>query len=358
MIRIALTGATRKMLVARLQQAYADHATRLIRRIHALLALAEGVAVYEVAELLGVGEQTVRDWLHAFVRRGAASLAYRCPPGRPPKLSKSQRQDLLHWVLAGPEATGYPTACWTAVLLADLIHARFHVWYHPRYVPHLLGQLGLSYQKAKFSAAGADAEAALVWLEETWPEIVRVAQDKQALVLFGDEASFAQWGTLGYTWALQGCQPIVTTSGIRKAYRVFGMLDCFGGRFYHRGLADDKFNSTTYQAFLEWLLTQVARPIVLIQDNAPYHTSAALRQFYADHADRLTVYQLPPYSPDLNPIEGLWKKIKKNATHLRYFRTFADLVAQVTETLKRYAGTPRELTSVAGEYRYLPHPAA
>ena len=210
----------------------------------------------------------------------------------------------------------------------------------------------------KFSAAGADAEAALVWLEETWSEIVRVAQDKQALVLFGDEASFAQWGTLGYTWALKGCQPIVTTSGIRKAYRVFGVLDCFGGRFYHRGLADDKFNSTTYKDFLAWLLTQVARPILLIQDNAPYHTSADLRQFYADHADRLTVYQLPPYSPDLSPIEGLWKKIKKDATHLRYFPTFAHLVAEVTKTLKRYAQLPRELTAVAGEYRYLPHPAA
>ena len=57
MIRIALTGGTRKMLVGLLQQAYADHATRLIRRIHALLELAAGAAVDEVAEVLGVGEQ-------------------------------------------------------------------------------------------------------------------------------------------------------------------------------------------------------------------------------------------------------------------------------------------------------------
>jgi hypothetical protein len=67
---------------------------------------------------------------------------------------------------------------------------------------------------------------------------------------------------------------------------------------------------------------------------------------------------LPAYSLDLNPIEGLWKKIKKDATHLRYFRTFAELVATVTATLQRYAGLPYELTTVAGEYRHLPHPAA
>ena len=78
MVRIALTGETRKALVGRLQQAYATHASRLIRRIHALVGLADRKSVWEMAQLLGVGEQTVRDWLHAFVLKGVASLFYRC----------------------------------------------------------------------------------------------------------------------------------------------------------------------------------------------------------------------------------------------------------------------------------------
>src|SRR5438045_1707769 len=103
----------RKMLVQRLQQAYADHAPHTLRRIHALPGLADGITIAAVAEMLGVGEQTVRAWLHAFVRSGAASLAYRCSPGHPMKLTRSQRNDLRQCVLAGPEAAGYPTACWT-----------------------------------------------------------------------------------------------------------------------------------------------------------------------------------------------------------------------------------------------------
>jgi hypothetical protein len=79
MIRIALTAVTRKMLLGRLQQASADHAPRQIRRTHALLWLPEGTAVAQVAGRVGAGEQhpegTRRDWLHAFVQRGAASLA-------------------------------------------------------------------------------------------------------------------------------------------------------------------------------------------------------------------------------------------------------------------------------------------
>jgi transposase len=87
MIRIALGGETRKALVQRLQQAYATHPTRLVRRIHVLLALAEGKSVDEVAQLFAVGEQTIRDWRHAFVLAGVDSLFYRPQCGRPAKLT-------------------------------------------------------------------------------------------------------------------------------------------------------------------------------------------------------------------------------------------------------------------------------
>jgi transposase len=356
MVRMTLVGETRKALVQRLQQAYANQTTRLIRRIHALLALAEGKTLDEVAETLGVGEQTVRDWFHAFLVQGVDSLFSHPRAGRPAKLTGSQRQELKRLVLAGPEAAGYSSACWTSGMIADLINLRFRVEYAPRYVCHLLGLLGLSFQRGRFTSDHLNDEAALLWLEETWPTILRQAKEKHALILFGDEASFAQWGTIGYTWALKGVQPTVKTSGIRRAYRVFGLLDCFGGTLYQRGL-EGKFNSDTYQDFLAWVLTQVSGHLIVIQDNVTYHTSAQMRTFYAAHTDRLTIYQLPAYSPELNPIEALWKKVKKDATHLKWFPHFTDVVTKVSATLKKFADLPRELTALMGEYRFLTLPA-
>ena len=352
MMRMTLTGETRKALIERLHQAYVNQTTRLIRRIHALLGLTEGKTLEEVAEMQGVGEQTIRDWTHAFVVEGVASLFYRPRVGRPAKLTVAQRHELKELVLSGPEAAGYSSGCWTSGMIADLVRLRFRVDYAPRYVCHLLGSLGLSFQRGRFSSDHLNDDAALLWLEETWPVIVREARDKKARIVFGDEASFAQWGSLGYTWALKGVQPTVKTSGIRRAYRVFGLLDCFSGALIHRGL-DGKFNSEAYQDFLVWVLSQTTDHLILIQDNVAYHTSAALKTFYADHSDRLTVYQLPAYSPDLNPIEAFWKKIKKDATHLKYFRTFADLVTEVSTSLTTFAGSPDKLTSVQGEYRFL-----
>src|ERR671933_521396 len=83
-----LYSITRKQLYRRLQQAYASGALKLVKRIHALLALAQDMAVCDVAEMLALGQQTVRDYRNQFLWQGVASLVYQCPPGRPSKLTK------------------------------------------------------------------------------------------------------------------------------------------------------------------------------------------------------------------------------------------------------------------------------
>ena len=145
-MRIALTGDTRTALIAQLQVAYANHTTRLVRRSHPLRALAEGKAVDDVAQFFALGEQTIRDWRHAFIGRGMDSLGDRPRPGRPPKRTTHPRQELQDLSLVGPEAAGSSGACWTAGMIADLITVRFCVDNAPRYVGHLLGRRGFSYQ--------------------------------------------------------------------------------------------------------------------------------------------------------------------------------------------------------------------
>ena len=169
------------------------------------------------------------------------------------------------------------------------------------------------------------------------------------MILFGDEASFAQWGSLSYTWALKGHQPTVKTSGKRKAYKVFGLIDYVSGRLFWKGQTG-RFTAESYAAFLLDVLAQTKQHLILIQDGAKYHTSRSMREFFAAHTDRLTQYQLPSYSPDFNPIEFLWKKVKKQATHLKYFATFEALVAKVDESLGQLAGLPAEILALMGRY--------
>ena len=208
-LKIRLSGSTRKEVAERLRQAYRSGQVRVIRRIHALLHLAAGQTVAEVADLLQLGEQTVRDYLASFLLRGRESLAYRRPSGRPPKLTQTQRTELVAAITAGPLAAGYATGCWSALLIGDWVQRHCGVEYHPHYLCQLLDNLGFSFQKARFVSDHLNEAARQVWKEQTWPQILQVAQQTGALILFGDEVSFAQWGSLSYTWAPKGEQPTV-----------------------------------------------------------------------------------------------------------------------------------------------------
>jgi len=319
------------------------------KRICALLFLDKELSVAEVASALDMGEQTVRDTVGAYLLEGVASLRDKRRTGRPPKLTKTQRKELSALIEAGPEKCGYPSACWSGVVIADLIQSRFGVSYHPQYVCQLLDNLGFSYQKARFVSDHLNEVARHEWETKLWPQIVELAQNKKARIFFGDEASFAQWGSLSYTWALKGQQPTVKTSGIRRGYKVFGLIDIVHGSFFSKA-QEGRFNSESYAAFLSQVLDKTSGHIIVVHDRCRYHTSAAMKLFYAQHADRLSVFELPPYSPDFNPIEFLWKKVKKRATHLRYFPDFELLVSKVDEALLHFAQTPSEITSLVGHY--------
>jgi transposase len=348
-ISIRFSRPTIKLLTQRLGRAYAAGDLRVVRRITALLLFADGKSVTEVAETLSVSRQTIYNWLTAFMVRRMDSLIYRWSRGRKSRLTKAQKKRLTELVKDGPLEAGYITGCWTSLLIQQLILREFGVLYNRHYVCELLHNLGFSFQKAKFVSDHLDEEARREWQEEVWPEILRLAEEKNALILFGDEVSFAQWGSLGYTWAPVGQQPVIRTTGRRKGYKVFGAVDFFSGRLFYQSVKE-RFSSERYQLFLCQILDQTTKHVILIQDGAKYHTSKATRAFFQANQDRLTVFQLPSYSPDYNPIEFLWKKMKQRATHNRYFPAFEALASSVEEALAYFATQVEEIKSLMGQY--------
>jgi transposase len=163
-----------------------------------------------------------------------------------------------------------------------------------------------------------------------------------------------QWGDacsqLDHPASVPACVPYpVLHYGIRKAYKVFGLIDYFAGRLFYKAHTE-RFNSESYAAFLCDVLAQTTRHVFVIQGGARYHTSKAMMQFFAAHAERLTQVQLPAYSPDFNPIEDLWKKVKKIATHLKYFPEFTLLQTAVDNALLHFAQTPQAITVLMARY--------
>ena len=113
--------------------------------------------------------------------------------------------------------------------MQDLVQSRFGVSDQPHSPATLLHHLGFRYQKARVVSDPRKEAKRLEWRRTKWPQMVHHARQRKALLLFGDAASLAQWGSLSYTWAPPGAQPEVPTSGKRKGYKVCGPIDSCSG---------------------------------------------------------------------------------------------------------------------------------
>jgi transposase len=344
-VRFTISAPYRKEVEAHLKTAQNLGHLRRVKYLLAILAVVDGQSVAQVALVLRVHEKTVATWFATFCCVGLQDTPRTKPTGRPPKLTPTQHATLATWIEEGPVKMGFSGACWRSPMIQQLIAERFGVYYNVFYIAQLLKNLGFSFQKAAFVSDHLDEAKRQAWRTTTWPQILRLAKERQALLLFGDEASFPQWGTLTYTWARRGQQPKVKTSGKRKGYKVFGLIEYFTGRLFYQG-QEGRLHSATYIAFLKGVLGQTTRPIILIQDGARYHTSAETKAFFAQQTARLQVFQLPTYSPDYNPIEKLWKKIKQHDTHLHYFPTFEALTQKVEQALIKFANIPEEILAL------------
>ncbi len=92
-------------------------------------------------------------------------------------------------------------------------------------------------------------EARRKWREETWPLILKTAGEKEAAILFVDEASFAWWGSLARTWAPVGKQPVVRTKGRRKGLKIFGAIEFQSGKFVNRVVEKHEKRRDAFEIF-------------------------------------------------------------------------------------------------------------
>ena len=349
MIRITASKSLTRKLKSCLARNKANKNMRNIAKLQVIIAVVSGYGCREIAEVIGYSVETIREWVGDFLMRKLNFLNIKKPTGRPSKLSSEQKQKLKQMITDGPEKAGFDGGCWRTPMIQHLIEKRFGVKFAVKYLSELLDKIGLSYQKAKFIADHKDPIKRAEWLNEIWPKIIKMSKEKKSKILFGDEASFPQWGSLSYTWAPRGIQPVIKTSGCRKGHKVFGLIDYTDGHFYSKAI-EGKFNSQSYAEFVQEVLAQTSEHIILIQDGAKYHTSKKMRDFFEINAKRITVFQLPSYSPDYNPIEKLWKKIKQKGVHLVYFPDFDSLKNKVNKMLSVFADATSEVLPLFGFY--------
>jgi transposase len=278
-------------------------------RALAVAALERGEHPDKVAEIFGCGRSTVYSWWAAFRERGPEAFHVGTSPGRPSRLTEEQEARLWGIVVGkDPRQLQFEFALWTRDMIRELIRREFGAEFTPQGVGKLLRRIGMSPQRPLVRAYEQDPERVRRWREEDYPAIHAKAKALGASIFFGDEAGMRTDYHSGTTWSPIGRTPVVKGTGNRETVNMVSAVSPRGE--IHFSFVEGRINAETFIDYLRKLLHDVPGKIVLIVDGHSAHTAKATKEFVKSTDGRLTLHLLPPYSPELNPDEWVWKNVK------------------------------------------------
>lgn len=279
------------------------------RRFRAAQLSRQGWLQRDIAEALGVAQETVCRWLARARTGGAEALAARSSPGHPPKLSAEQKRLIPEFLWHGAEAYGFRGEVWTCARVASVIREELGVRYHKGHVGKLLQQLGWTPQMPIKRAIQRDEQAIARWRAEVWPGLLRRARRERRVLVFEDESGFYLLPGLVRTYAPEGQTPVIREKQTRDHLSVMGGMTP-EGKVYTL-VRQHSLDGTHSIEFLEHLRAVTGRRLLVIWDGSPIHRRGTVTQFVAGSRGEIVVERLPGYAPDLNPWdEGGWNHLK------------------------------------------------
>ncbi|MGI3213305.1 IS630 family transposase [Roseovarius tibetensis] len=299
------------------------------------------------AETCGMDRQTLRDWVHRYNAYGLAGLSNRRSAGPKPRLSAEQKAELARMARGGPDPAVDGVVRWRRVDLQRKIEVRLS-----RH--HARAHRGQAVGRARISpAVGASAAPEIRsrdpggvqknfagTVTDALPESAR---GKPLEIWFQDEARVGQQGTLTRIWAPCGSRPRAPRDTRYTWAYIFGAVCPERGAT--AALVMPNVDTAAMNAHLAEFSRTVAEGAhaILVLDGAGWHGSKALRI-----PDNITLLPLPPYAPELNPVENVWAYLRANRLAISVFETYEDIVARSCDAWNFFANdiaTVRSITT-------------
>ena len=143
------------------------------------------------------------------------------------------------------------------------------------------------------------------------------------------------------TWFAKGQQRIIPTYGKHEGVKLLGILNYETGEVYCE--ENKKYDAEVFLEFLKSVLVRYPNgKIVMILDNSRVHHAKLLEEFLKENNQRLTLFFLPPYSPKINLIEGLWGWMKSEVINNAFFST----VSEIREAVQWFINWVNEIPEV------------
>jgi transposase len=171
--------------------------------------------------------------------------------------------------------------------------------------------------------------------------------DETTVLLSQDESHIRAYQALRAVWTLKGQQKKIPTFGHHAQVTLFGTVDMQTGDMFCTSA--EKYNAATFLDFLQQLLTRYTdKFVILILDNARIHHAKLVRPFLEQNRHRLFLLFLPPYSPELNPIEKMWRWLKDMVIVNRFHKNESEIRSSISEFLTFIRTCPEKVLARIG----------
>ena len=292
------------------------------RRAHALLLSNKGKSVPMICSIYNVCRQTVSTWYSKWEKLGICGLIDEPGRGRSSLLTDSQKTAVVQKVETSPRSL-------RAVL--SEIETKFDIVLSIDTLKLICKQAGLVWKRVRKSLRKKRNQEDFDASKEEIEQLIQQHKESEIDLCYFDESGFTLEPSVPYAWQQRG-QTIEIPSSKSKRLNVLGFVnrDCEFQSFVFEGTV----NSSIVTACIDEFSHQIKKPTTLIIDNASTHTSNEFNEKLQQWKERkLSIYRIPPYSPELNMIEIVWRKIKYEWLPFSAYESYLSLKKELFNVL-------------------------
>lgn len=281
-------------------------------RIKFVILFNDGWSYSEISKVLLLDDQTLRNYWKSYETEGMNSLLSFHYTGRPTILSKIEYQELERHLSENTYLTSNQ--------IRSYISAKYNKQYTKKGIISLLHKMGFVYKKAKLVPGNPDVEKQKDFIEKYDELSKNLPEDEEILFLDGVHPTHNV--KAAYGWIKAGVTKQVMSNTGRSRLNINGAYNPHKQDVIYRN--EQTINAKSTGMLILDILEKYpkAKKIHIILDNAGYNR-AKLMKLFAHHS-RINLIYLPPYCPNLNLIERLWKFLYKKVSACKHYKKFAD----------------------------------
>jgi transposase len=277
---------------------------RVAIRAHIVLLSSRGYSAYRIAEIHDVSDPMIYKWMDRFDEDGPSGLYDREREGRPRKIDEEVEEEIERLLESNPTEEGQNATRWTAPRIAEHLRRELDVDVHEGTVRDALDRMEYSWTRPRRT----------LMPDPNFAERMRQIDEAMAhagpetTLLFEDETILKRFPPLRRQWQPVGEQRAVYVPEENEDFSLYGALNITTGQTITR--AFEKGRSDYTIQFLEEIRVRTTGEVLLFWDQATWHTSQKVTEWLDAH-DRIRAVLLPKRSPEVNPMEDLWRELKE-----------------------------------------------